>query len=144
MNSRLLNDQGGARTFVLVFDHGDSVMGPLLEFLRAQSVGAARLSGIGALESVALGYFDWQSKSYERHEIREQVELLSLAGDVALKDDDPVVHAHVVVGCRDTSARGGHLLDATVRPTLELIVEDAPAHLRKRIDPETGLALIAP
>jgi predicted DNA-binding protein with PD1-like motif len=60
------------------------------------------------------------------------------------EDDEPAVHAHVVVGCRDTSARGGHLLDATLRPTLELIVEDSPAHLRKRIDAETGLALIAP
>lgn len=144
MNSRLLDDQRGARTFVLVFVHGDSVMGPLLEFLKAHGVGAARLSGIGALESVTVGYFDWQSKSYERHEIREQVELLSLAGDVALKDDEPVVHAHVVLGRRDTSVRGGHLLDATVRPTLELIVEDSPAHLRKRVDAETGLALIAP
>jgi len=98
MNSRLLNDQHGARTFVLVFDHGDSVMAPPLEFLTANAVGAARLSGIGALESVTLGYFDWRSKSYERHKIGEQVELLSLVGDVALKKDEPVVHAHIVVG----------------------------------------------
>jgi uncharacterized protein len=104
MNSRLLNEQRGVRTFVLVFYHGDSVMGPLLEFLKAHCIGAARLSGIGALESVALGYFDWQSKSYERHEIDEQVELLSLAGDVALKDDEPVVHAHVVSRARCESS----------------------------------------
>ena len=144
MNWRLLNEQRGARTFVLVYKHGDTVMDPLLEFLKEQSVGAARLSGIGALESVTLGYFDWESKTYQPHEVEEQIELLSLAGDVALSNGEPAVHAHVVVGRRDTTTLGGHLIEATVRPTLELIIEDTPAHLKKRIDPETGLALIAP
>lgn len=144
MKWRLLNDQDGARTFVLVYDVGDTVMGPLLEFLKGQSVGAARLTGIGALESITLGYFDWETKAYQSHEITEQTELLSLAGDVALQDGEPAVHAHVVVGCRDTTTRGGHLIDATVRPTLELILEDSPGHLQRRVDPETGLARIAP
>lgn len=145
MKPRLLaQPAGGGRTFVVVFSHGETVMEPLLDFLRSESITAARLSGIGALESVTLGYFNWESKEYEQHIIDEQVELLSLAGDVAVKDGEPTVHAHVVVARRDTTTRGGHLIDATVRPTLELIVEDAPAHLRKRVDEETGLALIAP
>lgn len=144
MKSKLLSEQNGSRTFVLVFVHGERVMEPLLEFLKKESVTAARLSGIGALESVTVGYFNWESKEYEQHQIDGQFELLSLAGDVALKDGEPQVHAHVVLGCRDTSAWGGHLLDAVVRPTLELIVEDVPAQLRKTIDPDSGLALINP
>jgi predicted DNA-binding protein with PD1-like motif len=144
MRSKLIDERGGARTFVLVFGQGESVMEPLLDFLRARSIGAARLTGIGALESVTLGYFDWDTKEYERRVIDEQTELLSLTGDVALQDDEPQVHAHVVVGRRDGTAWGGHLMDAVVRPTLELIIEDAPAFLRKRIDTETGLALIDP
>jgi predicted DNA-binding protein with PD1-like motif len=144
MNSKLLSDRDGARTFVVVFEHGDTVMEPLLEFLKAESVQAARLTGIGALQSVTLGYFDWETKEYEHHRIDEQVELLSLTGDVALSDGEPQVHAHVVVGLRDTTVRGGHLVDATVRPTLELVVDDVPEHLAKRVDQESGLALIAP
>lgn len=143
-SSQLLSDDGGARTWVLVFATGERVMGPLREFLEAERITGARLSGIGALESVTVGYFDWMSKEYEHHTLAEQVELLSLAGDVALADGHPAVHAHVVVGRRDTSTRGGHLVDAVVRPTLELIIEDVPAHLRKQVDPESGLALIAP
>lgn len=144
MRSKLLRETDGARTFVAVFESGEQVMEPLREFLRAENVTAARLTGIGALEHVTLGYFDWDRKCYEQHRVSGQMELLSLAGDVALQDGEPQVHAHVVVGRRDTTTRGGHLIDATVRPTLELIVEDAPAHLRKRVDRETGLALIAP
>ena len=69
-------------------------------------------------------------------------EVLSLVGELAMKDDEPKVHAHVVVGRSDGSTRGGHLLGGHVRPTLEVILTESPAHLRKEIDEETGLALI--
>lgn len=144
MRAKQLLGGEGARVFALVFTHGDHVMEPLVDFLREHSIAAGRLSGIGGLSEVTLGYFEWDRKEYQQHRLEEQVELLSLTGDVALADGDPQVHAHVVVGRSDTTVRGGHLLDGVVRPTLELIVEDAPAHLRKRHDPETGLALIQP
>ena len=63
---------------------------------------------------------------------------------MALKDDEPDVHAHVVVAKRDGTAHGGHLVEAHVRPTLEVILEESPAHLRKRSDSDSGLALIDP
>jgi len=70
--------------------------------------------------------------------------VLSLIGDIAPDDDAPKVHAHVVVGRADGAAHGGHLLDGRVWPTLELVLSDAPKRLRRRTDPETGLALIDP
>jgi predicted DNA-binding protein with PD1-like motif len=144
VKTKQLRDDAGTRVFVVVFESGDRVMEPLVGFLGEHSISAARLTGIGGFSAVSLGYFDWEKKEFERHELDEQVELLSLTGDVALADGEPQVHAHVVVGRSDTTAHGGHLLDATVRPTLELIVEDAPSHLVKHHDPATGLALIAP
>ena len=65
-----------------------------------------------------------------------------LAGDVADKDGVPQVHAHVVVGRSTGEARGGHLLEGHVRPTLEVMLTEAPAHLRRSFDPKSGLALI--
>jgi hypothetical protein len=91
---------------------------------------------------VTLGYFDWPKKEYQKIPVREQVEVLSLIGDVAQKAGKPTVHAHVVVGRSDGSTRGGHLIEAHVRPTLEVILVETPAHLRKEHDPESGLALI--
>jgi predicted DNA-binding protein with PD1-like motif len=73
------------------------------------------------------------------------VEVASLIGDVALSPDGkPALHAHVVLGRRNGSALAGHLGRAHVRPTLEVILTESPAHLRKRLDPESGLALIHP
>ena len=68
--------------------------------------------------------------------------MLSLLGNVAVHHDLPKVHAHVVVGKRDGTAHGGHLLEAHVRPTLEAIVVESPRHLERRTDEQTGLALL--
>lgn len=68
--------------------------------------------------------------------------MLSLIGDIALKDGQSQVHAHVVLGRSNGTTRGGHLLSGTVRPTLEVNINESPKHLQKRYDEETGLALI--
>jgi predicted DNA-binding protein with PD1-like motif len=131
-------------THLLVFGSGDEVVATLEAFAREHELTAARFTAIGAFSEATLGYFDWERKTYAEIPLAEQVEVLTLAGDIALKDGEPAVHAHVVVGKRDATAHGGHLLEARVRPTLELVLVESPAHLRKEHDPETGLALIAP
>ena len=89
-----------------------------------------------------LGFFQPETNSYRQIPVVEQVEVLSLAGDIALKDNIPDVHAHVVVGKSDGTAHGGHVIEAHIWPTLEVILIESPKHLRRRVDLETGLALI--
>lgn len=142
MKAKLLHENG-ERTYALVFDKGDEVVAELEAFAHEHAVTAARFTAIGAFSEVKLGYFDGDQKDYLEVSVAEQVEVLSLLGDVAEKDGEPKVHAHVVIGGRDGAARGGHLLEGYVWPTLEVILEDSPAHLRRKIDKETGLPLIA-
>ncbi|MEI7035515.1 PPC domain-containing DNA-binding protein [Fulvimonas yonginensis] len=132
----------GTRTWAVVLDTGDEANACLLAFARAQHLSAAHLTAIGAFQRAVLGYFDWNTRDYRRNRIEEQVEVVSLIGDVALKDDQPQLHMHAVLGQADGRALGGHLLEGHVRPTLEVIVTEAPAHLRRRHDPASGLALI--
>jgi predicted DNA-binding protein with PD1-like motif len=93
---------------------------------------------------VTLGYFDWETKRYRHIPVREQVEVLSLVGDIAIDDQtgEPMVHAHAVLGKSDGSAAGGHLIEAHVRPALEVTLAEAPRYLHRRHDAESGLALI--
>jgi uncharacterized protein len=99
----------------------------------------------GAQRERSLGWLNWETKQYEPSvSLDEQVELVSLIGDIALKDGEPQVHAHAVVGKRDGTAHGGHLLQARVRPTCEVVLTESPAHLKKEFDPATGIALIKP
>lgn len=142
MRSKLLNDDDGLRTFVVVMDKGDEAAERLAEFARDNAVTGAGLTGVGAARAVTLGYFDPEAMDYRSTEISEQLEVLSLAGDIAEKDGEPALHAHVVLGRRDSSAIGGHVQRLEVWPTLEVVVTETPVHLRKHVDPETGLALI--
>jgi hypothetical protein len=142
MNARQISTANGTDSFVLVFDTGDEVTKELLAFAREHTIDAASFSGIGAFQNVTLGYFELQKRDYKRIPINEQVEVVSLVGNIACGDDGPKLHAHVVVGRSDGAAFGGHLIDARVRPTLEIVLVETPAHLRRRSDPATGLALI--
>ena len=143
MKSTVL-EASGARTWALIFDKGDEPVSGLTAFAKSQGLGGAHFTAIGAFSEVTLGYFDRKARDYKKIPLREQVEVLSLIGDVAQDRGEPKVHAHVVVGRADGEARGGHLLEARVWPTLEVVLTESPRHLRKRHDPETGLALIDP
>src|SRR5207248_8324949 len=101
-----------------------------------------QFTAVGAFRDATLAYFDWQKKDYQKIPVPEQVEVLVLAGDVAEKDGRPAVHAHCVLGLRDGSTRGGHLLSAHVRPTLEVILTESPAHLKRTVHDNSGLPLI--
>ncbi len=144
MKSALLHDDDGLRTFVLVLDTGDEAVASLSSFAHEQRLRASHFTAIGAFSGAVVAYFDWETKQYRGIPIGEQVEVLSLVGDVTCGDGKHTVHAHVVLGRADASARGGHLIEARVRPTLEIVLTETPAHLRRRHDPESGLALIDP
>ena len=142
MKSKLLNDESGLKTFALVFEKDEEVKEPLLQFATENGLGGAQLTAIGAFREVTLGFFEQQSKSYQKIPVNEQVEVLSFIGNIVKKDGKPRLHAHVVIGKRDGTAHGGHFLQGRVWPTLEMVVTETPAHLRRTQDEETGLPLI--
>ena len=129
-------------TYVVVCDPGDEAVAALNEFARAEDLEAAQITAVGAFENAVVGWFDRAARDYRRIPVDEQCEVLSLLGDVAEGADGPVVHVHTVLGLADGTTRGGHLLAGTVFPTLEVIVTETPAELRKVLRPEIGIALI--
>jgi predicted DNA-binding protein with PD1-like motif len=141
MRHKLLEEQ--PRTYAVIFDTGDELAAGLKKFATDQRLAGSSFKAIGALQSVKLGWFNWETKKYETAvQLVEQVELLSLIGDIALKGGEPQVHAHAVIGRRDGTAHGGHLLEAIIRPTCEVILTESPEHLQKQMDESSGLALI--
>lgn len=131
------------RTHVVVLEAGDSVIDALIDFSGDRQVRSASFTGIGAFSRSTLAFFDVKTKQYQEIPVDEQTEVLSLIGDIVQRDDGGwQIHAHVVLGLRDGATRGGHLRAATVLPTLELVVTESPQQLRRRYDPDCGLALI--
>lgn len=142
MNSKLLHTEGGQRTYALVFEKGDDVTRALLNFATENRIGSAQFTAIGAFSRVVLGYFDRNEKKYKEIPIEEQVEVVSLIGNLTRSKGEPKLHAHVVVGKSDGIAYGGHLLAGSVWPTLEVVLIESPEYLQRRADDETGLPLI--
>jgi uncharacterized protein len=141
MKHQLLH-QDRVRTFAVVFDTGDEVIEGLERFARAAGVTGAGFTAIGAFRRATLAFFDLEAREYLEIPVDEQVEVLTLAGNIGRHDGEPKIHAHGVLGRRDGSTVGGHLLRAEVRPTLEVVVTETPSHLLRVEDEETGLPLI--
>jgi predicted DNA-binding protein with PD1-like motif len=143
MKSKTLSDRPGAQVHVVILDAGEEAFATLTKFANEAKIAAAALTAIGAFESAVVGWFDFASKSYRRIEVDEQCEVLSAIGDVAVGDDGKAsLHVHIVLGLSDGSTRGGHLLEGTVRPTLEVVLTEGPSALRRKKRADLGIALI--
>jgi len=144
MKSKLLHRTENSTEYAIVFDTVDEFVEGLTEFAKELRLDASHFTAIGGFSTATLGYFDVDAKEYRKIPVKEQVEVLSLVGDIAFdkENGEPKVHAHVVLGRVDGSTVGGHVMKAEVRPTLEIVLEESPEHLKRVHDPKTGLALI--
>ena len=145
MKSKLMETgaQGG-RTFVLIFDSGEEAVAGLKAFAGENGVDGAQVSAIGALERGVVAWLNWETKAYEPVRVDEQCEVISVLGDVA-KDEDgkPSLHLHGVLGLKGGRTVGGHVQALHVRPTLEVVLTETPAHLRRKPRRDLGgIALI--
>jgi hypothetical protein len=135
---------GPERIYAVVFQTGDDPIGGLKSVARDEGLGGSSITAIGAFRRAMLGFFDFDRKDYHRIPVEEQCEVVSLLGNIAEAPDGPGLHLHAVLGKRDGQAMAGHLLEAEVHPTLEVMVIESPTHLVRHKDPATGLALLAP
>ncbi|MDK1385345.1 DNA-binding protein [Sinorhizobium sp. 8-89] len=143
MRWRLLSKEASEEIFILVLDPGEEAFAAISEFAATQKISAASLIAIGAFEKAVVGWYDLEKRDYRRIVVDEQSEVLSLIGDIALGEDGKrSLHAHVVLGLSDGTTRGGHFLEGTVKPTLEVTLSETPAHLRRKHHPDLGIALI--
>jgi predicted DNA-binding protein with PD1-like motif len=141
MRHRVLLD-GDLRTLIAVFDTGDDVLPGLQELAEAEDLDGCSFTAVGAFEEAVLGWYDLEAQEYRDIPVRKQCEVLTMTGDITRSPKGRTVHAHVVVGLRDGTTRGGHVLSAKVRPTLEVVLNETPAQLHRTFDPNVGIALI--
>jgi uncharacterized protein len=140
----LMDETNGRRTFVVALEMGEEVVSSITAFAQQLSLASSSVTGIGGFQRVRLGFFDYERSGFRENLIDEQVELLSLVGNIADEEGTPHLHAHVVLGRYDATTRGGHLVEAVVRPTMELVIVEYPEHLQRRHDKKTGLVLLKP
>lgn len=141
MKYKLINNDK-QKTFAIILESGEEVMEKIMAFAKEQKLSASQFTAIGAFSETTIGFFDFSVKDYKKIPIKEQMEVLALNGDITLYENEYKIHAHVVLGKKDGTAHGGHLMKAIVHPTLEIILNESPAHLQRQMDKESGIPLI--
>ena len=145
MHYRLLDERDGRKTYAVVLEIGEQLMSTLTDLATELNLIGSSVAGIGGFQHARLGYFDWERSHFIENIVDEQVEVLSFQGNIAEGENGlPKLHAHVVLGRSDASTRGGHLVEAIVRPTMEAIITESPEHLHRFHDEKTGLVLLKP
>lgn len=145
LHSRVISGSvGTSRIYAVVLGKGDEVLSGLTELAERNNLRASHFTAIGAFGSSLFGWFDHERHAYRNIPVDQQAEVVSLTGNISLVEGKPFVHIHGVVSLPDGTTRGGHLLHASVWPTLEVFLTEAPHPLSRVKDPETGLSLINP
>jgi uncharacterized protein len=134
----------GQREYAVIFRPGDEPYAGLTQFATEHHINSAHFTAIGGFSDARLAWFDLDKKMFRVIPIDQQVEVVSLIGDIGLLDGKPQVHMHCVVAYPDGTTRGGHILGAHVSPLLEVFVTADPVKLTKKRDPEKGLTLFEP
>ena len=141
MQYKLINDDL-QKTFAIILESGEEVMEQIKAFAKEQNLSTSNFTAIGAFSEVVVGFFDFSKKDYKKIPINQQVEVLVLTGGITLYENEHKIHAHVVLGKEDGSAHGGHLIKAKVHPTLEIILNESPVYLERKMDEKIGIPLI--
>ena len=128
--------------YFLKFDKDEKLHKTLEKFMIDQKIKGAFYHGLGALKNCELGFYHLNKKEYHRETFAAEAELLNLTGSLTWFNDQPVVHSHATLGDEDFKAFGGHLFEADVAVTVELMVTVYNYKIERKADPNIGLNLI--
>jgi predicted DNA-binding protein with PD1-like motif len=141
MKYKLINDDK-KKTYAIILESGEEAKAQLLAFAKKEKVAASQFTAIGAFSETTVGFFDFSIKDYKKTHFNQQMEVLSLAGDITLFKGEYKVHGHIVLAKEDGTAHGGHLIKGIVHPTLEIILNESPVYLEREMDEKIGIPLI--
>ena len=128
------------KDYLINIDKDEKVVETLTRFCDENGIKNAKLSGIGAVKKTEIGAYDLLKKEYIKREYSEILELLSLEGNVALKDGQPFIHAHVVLSDHNMQTLGGHLFETTVGVAGEFFLTQFDGNAYRELKPDIGLA----
>ncbi len=126
---------------ILRLEKGEEIISSLLTLINELDIKSGRVSGIGATNNVTIGVFDASTKEYHKKNITEDMEILSLSGNLSKMNGLPYVHVHGTFASLE-KVYGGHLNEAYVSATAEIILDLFDVTVEREYCEETGLNLI--
>jgi uncharacterized protein len=122
---------------------GDDLLIALTTICQEMVIALGEVKAIGAVSQAKIGYYHQDTRLYEWLDLSRPLEILTLEGNISLKEGKPFVHAHVILGDGEGRAYGGHLAEGTTVFATEFVIQELKADqsLNRQMDDETGLFL---
>jgi uncharacterized protein len=134
--------QLGTDKYILRLESGDDILQSLRQFATTKKIGASLLEGIGSLNKVKLGHYDFKTRKYSYETFEDDLEILNLSGNIASMNRAPLPHVHVTLGRRDFSVIGGHMDEGSSANMVEIGIWKLPGKLVKAKDDSIGLNVL--
>jgi len=125
--------------YVLRFDKGEEFIETLREFVKSEAIRGAYFSAIGASYNTELAYFNGHTKEYSSKQFKEPLEIVNVTGNVSMKGEEIIVHAHGVLGNKDMQLIGGHVNSMVLSTIAEVILTKFDGEIKKEHSEEIGL-----
>lgn len=113
---------GVAHVYSVRLSTGDEILSGLTELAEREHITEGYITGLGGLSTALLGWGDPANGAFKKIVADRKCELVSMVGDISMRDGKPYVHVHAVVAFDDGSTKAGHMLEANVAPIAEITV----------------------
>lgn len=128
--------------YLIRIDKDEKIIASLTEFIDKEKVKAGYFSGVGAVSHCTTKLYNYEKKEYIEQNFQEKMEITSLTGNIALFNGKPVIHAHINLGDSEMNIRGGHLQEAVVGSTCEIVLNVFDMEIKRKPDEDTGLNIL--
>ncbi|MBC8589001.1 PPC domain-containing DNA-binding protein [Paratissierella segnis] len=128
--------------YVVRLEKGEEIVSSLKELSRKEKISLGRISGIGAVGEVEIGYFETKIKEYHSKVLKGDMEILNLNGNISEMNNEVYLHLHITIADDNLNAVGGHLNSAIISATGEIVIDVIEGKVDRELDEDIGLNLI--
>ena len=122
--------------------HDTDLLASIKEVFKKNNIRMGFFVAIGAVKCAKMAFYGQEDHAYHEFSVDEPAEILNCTGNVSELDGETFVHAHITLGLKDGTTRGGHLVEGTKIFACELFAIPLDGEqLRRSLDDVTGLKL---
>ena len=138
-----MNYKRFAEKYVIRIDKGEKIVESIKKICIENNITLGIITGIGAVSKAKIGLFKPEEKKYYSTELSGDYEITSLNGNVTTMNGKIYLHLHINLADEKHKTFGGHLNEAVVSATCEVIIEKIEGKMERELDKETGLNLFS-
>jgi hypothetical protein len=128
--------------YIVRLNVGEDIVESVKKFAQEENIRFGTVTGIGAINKAKIGLFNTETKEYQSTILEEDMEIISLAGNITEMNGEPYIHLHIALANSEHNVKAGHLNMAVISATGEIIIEAIDGYVDREFDDDIGLNLL--